>query len=93
MFFLIYASSAVKPFLQSELFELLEICRENNTRLGITGMLLYKDGNFMQLLEGEETPVRRLYEKIGSDSRHRGEITLLQGFQAESYLCKDVVKR
>ena len=83
MFFLIYASSAVKPFSQSELFELLETCRENNTKLGITGMLLYKDGNFMQLLEGEETPVRRLYDKISHDSRHRGEITLLHGFQTD----------
>ncbi len=33
---------------------LLETCRRNNTAAGVTGMLLYKDGNFMQVLEGEE---------------------------------------
>lgn len=79
MFFLLYVSSAVKPFSRSDLLTLLEKCRDNNARLGITGMLLYKDGNFMQVLEGEEEPVRKLYDKIAADPRHNGEITLLQG--------------
>ena len=83
MFFLIYVSSAVKPFTQSELAELLRTCHQNNSARGISGMLLYKDGNFMQLLEGEEEAVRRLYEKIAGDPRHRGELVLLQGAQAE----------
>jgi Sensors of blue-light using FAD len=79
MFFLVYVSSAVKPFLQSELLDLLAKSRENNARLGITGMLLYKDGNFMQALEGEEGAVQALYARIGRDPRHRGLLTLLQG--------------
>jgi hypothetical protein len=33
----------------------------------------------MQLLEGAEEPVRKLYSLIGCDTRHRGLITLLQG--------------
>jgi hypothetical protein len=41
-------------------------------------MLLYKDGNVMQALEGEEGAVRNLYERIGRDPRHRGVQTLLQ---------------
>lgn len=83
MFFLIYVSSANKPFSQYELLSLLEKCRDNNSKLEITGMLLYKDGNFMQILEGEEPAVRLLYNKISVDSRHRGEIILLQGTLAE----------
>jgi hypothetical protein len=47
--------------------------------LDITGMLLYKDGNFMQALEGEKETGRTLYAKIGRDSRHRGLLTLLPG--------------
>ena len=83
MFFLVYASSAARPFSESDLSDLLATSRENNARAGITGMLLYKDGNFMQVLEGEEGAVRELYEKIGIDPRHRGEITLLRGFAEE----------
>ncbi|MDD5391962.1 MAG: BLUF domain-containing protein [Thiothrix sp.] len=83
MFFLVYASSADELFSQAELLELLAKARENNTRLGVSGMLLYKDGNFMQVLEGEEQTVRALYTKISHDLRHRGLLTLLQGEQAE----------
>jgi hypothetical protein len=83
MFFLVYVSSAVRPFSPSELTDLLAKCHENNAKLGITGMLLYKDGNFMQVLEGEEEAVRTLYAKIGHDPRHRGLLTLLQGPLAE----------
>lgn len=83
MIFLIYASSATTPFSQSELHALLEKCHKNNTALGITGMLLYKEGNFIQLLEGEEETVRRLYDKIAADPRHRGIIMFLQGTQTE----------
>lgn len=79
MFYLVYASSAIKQFSPSELADLLARSHENNTALGITGMLLYKDGNFMQVLEGEEAVVRRLYAEIGRDPRHRGLITMIEG--------------
>jgi Sensors of blue-light using FAD. len=48
MFFLVYVSSATRPFSREDLRVLLETCRKNNAELGVTGMLLYKDGNFMQ---------------------------------------------
>ena len=83
MFFLVYVSSAVAPFTPPELVDLLAKSHENNGKLSISGMLLYKDGNFMQVLEGEEEAVRTLYAKIGRDPRHRGLLTLLQGGLAE----------
>ena len=43
-------------------------------------MLFYRDGNFIQVLEGDEGTVRGLYERIAADLRHGGEITLQQGF-------------
>jgi hypothetical protein len=43
----IYVSSSVKPFSNEELLELLGKSRENNERLGITGMLVYKGGVFI----------------------------------------------
>ncbi|QIN80232.1 hypothetical protein GBA65_18810 [Rubrobacter marinus] len=79
MFFLTYASTATQDLSKADLNELLAQCRKNNADLGVTGMLLYKDGNFMQVLEGEESTVRSLYAKIGGDPRHKGEILLQQG--------------
>lgn len=79
MYFIVYASSATTLFSKDELLRLLATSRKNNERLGITGMLLYKDGNFMQVLEGEEQTVRTLHNKIKNDPRHRGMLTILQG--------------
>jgi len=78
MFSLVYISSAVAPFSPTELADLLTASHLKNDRLGITGMLLYKDGNVMQVLEGEQAVVRELYAKIGRDPRHRGLLTLIQ---------------
>jgi hypothetical protein len=83
MFYEIYASAAVRLFSTSELTALLEKSRRNNTSLGLSGMLLYKDGNFMQVLEGEESAVRQLMTKIKGDPRHKGVIELLQGESEE----------
>ncbi len=79
MFALVYVSSAVNEFSPSELVDLLKTSHENNAALGVTGMLLYKDGNFMQVLEGDEPVVRTLYAAIARDARHRGALVLTQG--------------
>lgn len=79
MFSIIYVSSATRLWTQAELLDLLAWSREHNAALGVTGMLLYKGGNFLQILEGEEEPTRALYERIHRDPRHHGVIVLLQG--------------
>jgi hypothetical protein len=83
MYMAVYVSSAVELFSEQQLEALLETSRENNRKLDITGMLLYKGGNFMQLLEGPKDAVTGLLAKIHSDSRHRGMIMLLQEDHAE----------
>ena len=70
MFRLIYVSTARELMDKDALLGILAKAREKNARLGITGMLLYKDGNFLQLLEGEERIVRGIYETIARDTRH-----------------------
>ena len=90
MFFLVYVISATRPFVGEDLRVLLETCRKNNAELGVTGMLLYKDGNFMQVLEGEdEGSVRGLYGRIAADPRYGGEITLQQGVAEERQSAHD----
>jgi hypothetical protein len=78
MFSLVYISSASSLFSPSQLEDLLGECRRNNAATAITGLLLYKEGNLLQVLEGEEEQVRSLYAKILRDPRHHGSIVLLQ---------------
>jgi hypothetical protein len=58
---------------------MLKEANENNTKSGITGMLLYKDGQFMQVLEGPEEAVRATFRRIDKDPRHHGVMVLLKG--------------
>ena len=75
---LTYVSSAVRKFSDDELVALLRTSRRNNERGGISGMLLYKDGDFMQTLEGPEDAVSNTIAVIGRDVRHRGIIRLIR---------------
>lgn len=75
---LIYVSSATHNFSQTELLALLDVSRRNNAPADITGLLLYRDGNFMQVLEGEESVVTDTHARISKDQRHNGLITLLK---------------
>jgi Sensors of blue-light using FAD len=74
---LTYVSSAVRLFSEPALEDLLTKSRQNNSSVGITGLPLYKDGNFMQCLEGPKEAVETLMEKVKRDPRHRGVIVLL----------------
>ncbi len=67
---LVYVSVASHFMTDDELKALIETCRTLNAQKNITGMLLYRDGYFIQALEGEESAVIALYEKITTDPRH-----------------------
>lgn len=79
MFYLIYVSSATKRMNNEELLALQQEASDNNKRLNVTGVFLYQDGTFMQMLEGEKNTVLDLYAKIQTDNRHKGVITMLEG--------------
>ncbi|MFM9031945.1 MAG: BLUF domain-containing protein, partial [Opitutaceae bacterium] len=77
--YIMYVSSARRKFGAPELAELLTRAREKNSRIGVTGLLLYKAGLFLQVLEGESNRVRELYDRIASDERHRACSVVLEG--------------
>ncbi len=80
IFELSYISAATAPFSGEQLQSLLAVARARNARLGITGLLLYTDGSFLQFLEGREEDVLSLYEtKIGRDRRHNRLLRLFAG--------------
>ena len=66
--------------LGTEWTDLLTRSRQRNSLLNVSGMLIYKDGNFMQLLEGDQATVEALYRRIDKDTRHAGICKLLGGF-------------
>ena len=72
-----YISSASEPMSAGDLSQLLTQCRSYNAEHGITGMLLYVNSTFVQVLEGEEAAVDELLERIRRDSRHT-DIALLE---------------
>jgi hypothetical protein len=71
-FRLIYRShSRIRPEDRSlVLAEIFREARSNNKKSGITGALLVTDHWFVQALEGEETVVRAVYDRIRTDDRH-----------------------
>lgn len=76
--FIVYASRAVEAFDHDRLVELLAVSRRNNSRDDITGMLVYRDLDFIQILEGPDAAVRALLERIGRDPRHTEIRVLLE---------------
>ena len=68
---LIYTSLATREMNEKDLTELLEQSREKNARLNITGLLVYGNREFVQLLEGKKSDIFSLYETIVKDDRHQ----------------------
>ena len=73
---LIYISSASGSFGQPDLDQILGKSRLNNAARGLTGVLLFHDGCFFQVLEGEAATVERTFATISRDTRHGGVIVL-----------------
>lgn len=71
LFEIIYTSQATLDLPPEDLAALLEKARERNRALAITGIMVYRQRAFMQLLEGERSVVQALYEKIVNDPRHQ----------------------
>lgn len=71
MFQLIYTSTERREFSPADLRKLLMHSRMLNSQVGVTGMLVYHAGTFLQALEGDEAAVRDTFARIEHDPRHR----------------------
>ncbi|MEP7364969.1 MAG: BLUF domain-containing protein [Acidobacteriota bacterium] len=67
---LIYISTATCQMSEEDLTAILNKFRPRNGDNGITGMLLFCEGHFMQVLEGPPDVIETLYTRICSDPRH-----------------------
>jgi hypothetical protein len=74
MYRIIYLSSAVKYLSDEEIGMLLKQSRNRNRENNISGVLLYIEGDFLQVIEGEKEAIENIFENIKKDSRHKGII-------------------
>ena len=73
---LLYHSRATRDMTDADLKELLEESRRLNKEHGVTGLLLYVSGLFMQCIEGGQAEIGQLAENIRRDDRNM-EFTVL----------------
>jgi hypothetical protein len=78
VFQVVCASTATEPIDEPQMVGMLEYIRAKNLKVDITGLMLYSDGNILQVLEGEKSNVDYLMSKIAADTRHKGIIVLLK---------------
>lgn len=74
----LYVSGASRPLSADEIEKILAVSRHNNLRDGVTGMLLWADGVFIQILEGEAKTVRSVFQRIEADDRHKNVMVVLE---------------
>jgi len=79
MHHIVYLSSAVGEMNEQTLKALLLHSRRYNQQCGITGVLLFSEGNILQVLEGEWSTVNALYRKIEQDCRHGHVVKIADG--------------
>lgn len=76
---LIYSSRATPALLPGDVAKILVVARRNNAARGVSGMLLFDAGSFLQVLEGEQADVEHVYEHVCRDPRHEGVVILKRG--------------
>ena len=76
LFHLGYVSTETRRFSVNQLVSLLNEARTANASRDITGLLLYREGSFYQVLEGHEASVMKTFGSIQGDHRHQ-EIEVL----------------
>jgi hypothetical protein len=76
LFTLVYLSNATNAFSEEEFKDILTASRANNSHIEVSGVLIYCDGNILQVLEGPKESVYKVYDKIKTDPRHADFIIL-----------------
>jgi len=67
---LMYASRALPNVTQEDLTAILRKSKAENPKAGITGVLCFSQGIFLQVIEGGRGAVNKLYNQVVADPRH-----------------------
>lgn len=85
---IVYISNSVTLMENKHLDELFYQSIENNKFNNVTGILLYKEGTFIQILEGNEEALNNLFNTIQQDSRHNNIMTVLDKMNTKRLFTK-----
>lgn len=67
---IIYVSTSTKDMTEDDILSILDVSRMRNQEDGITGMLIYRQGAFIQVIEGQAESVDSLMDRVMRDTRH-----------------------
>jgi hypothetical protein len=81
----IYTSRAVKDFSKRELLDLLHDARAYNSVDKICGVLMHRNGYFLQVLEGEPEAIDNLLVRLIRDTRH-ADLKIIHDSSVDSLL-------
>ena len=84
---IVYTSSAARDLNREDLAHLLQRSTERNFEEGITGILVFCEGKFIQYIEGPVAPLFCLYSRICTDTRHHDIIQLVNEPIFERFFC------
>lgn len=70
LYTIVYVSIASEEMSDDDLLAILKKARQHNKSKNITGTLLFRDGFFIQALEGDKNTLDDLFERIKQDKRH-----------------------
>jgi hypothetical protein len=79
---IVYSSEATIDFKESALLQLLKRARGFHEQAGITGVLMYGNGRFLQIMEGSPAAVRSLYARVAALPNHGRHEMLANGLVA-----------
>lgn len=78
VFHLVYISHAAEDISYTDIRDILSVSRKNNAQENITGLLIFREGYFLQLLEGSETAVKTILGQIMMDDRNHSLRVLIE---------------
>lgn len=78
IFHLVYRSSAREDLDRYSILNIINKAQMMNDKAGLTGLLIYRQNTFIQLLEGDEKTVKEVYAKIVKDRRHSDVKVLIE---------------
>lgn len=85
---IIYTSKTEVDLSDEHLSAILLQAQKNNLANGLTGILLYENKEFLQVLEGSQDAVKGAWARITNDQRHAGVLLLYDGFAAHRSFAK-----
>lgn len=75
---IVYSSEASRVMSITDLDKILDTARTQNDANGVSGILLFGDGQFIQVLEGESEAVEETMNRVAGDTRHKNVTILLK---------------